>query len=146
MKKLTTMEALIFFKKIPMFSELDIEQLLVLKDISEEKEYKAGDYIIKEGEYGNEAYIIVNGKVEILKNINNEEKVLTTMERSDYFGEMAIIEDEPRSASARAFTDSLLLVTNGNAFKDIIKHNAEISFNIVKVFSKRLRNQINKAS
>jgi len=144
MQKLTTMEALIFFKKIPMFADLDMEHLLLLKEISQEREYKPGDYIIKEGEYGNDAYVIVSGEVEIAKNIKGEEKVLNVLEKSDYFGEMAIIEEDHRSASCRAKTDCLLLVINGNTFKDMMKSNADISFSILKVFSNRIRKMLNE--
>jgi len=138
--KLTIVETLIFFKRIPMFSDLDIEELFELKDISSEREYKNGEEIITEGESGNEAFIIADGMVEILK----DSKIITTLEKGDYFGEMAIIENEPRSATAISKGNSLLLVLDGDSFRKMIVSNSNISFNLVKVLSNRIRELISK--
>ena len=136
--KLTTIETLIFFKRIPMFADLEIEELFELKDISSEREYKNGEEIITEGESGNESFIIADGMIEILKN----SKTITTLEKGDYFGEMAIIENEPRSATAISKGNSLLVVLDGDAFRKMIVSNSNISFNLVKVLSNRIRELI----
>ncbi len=137
------MEVLIFLKKVPLFSNFELENLLKLKEITEEKSYKADEIIIKEGESGSEAYVIVSGSVEVIKQTGEETKVLATIEQTGYFGEMAIIENEPRSATVRAKNACTLLTIKGEEFRNMMKTNAELSFNIIQAFSKRIR-EINR--
>src|ERR1700734_565942 len=73
----------------------------------------AGEYIFREGDLGTEMYIIHEGKVEILNRLGEEARVLAVLEKGDFFGEMSVLEDLPRAASARAQTDSRLLQING---------------------------------
>src|SRR4051812_11984718 len=68
-----------------------------------------GDFVFREGGLGTEMYIIHEGKVEILNGAGSSETLLGVLEKGDFFGEMAILEDLPRAASARAVTDVKLL-------------------------------------
>jgi Cyclic nucleotide-binding domain/FHA domain len=79
-------------------------------------EIKEGEFVFREGELGTEMYIINEGKVEILNQVGDEEQVLATLEKGDFFGEMSVLEDLPRAASARAATDVRLLQINGSTF------------------------------
>src|SRR5215218_4367245 len=79
-------------------------------------ELKEGDYVFREGELGTEMYIINEGKVEILNQVGDEEQALAVLEKGDFFGEMSVLEDLPRAASARALTDIRLLEINGSTF------------------------------
>jgi CRP/FNR family cyclic AMP-dependent transcriptional regulator len=142
---LSTMETLIFLKKVPLFSSFELEDLLGLKEITATRSFKAGDFIFHEGESGSHAYIIVSGSVEVLKADAGREKVIATLEKTAYFGEMAIIENEPRSASVRAKSDCVLLAIDGFEFRTMIKTHAELAFNIVKVFSRRIRDMMSRA-
>ena len=65
-------------------------------------ELKAGEYVFREGDLGTEMYIINEGKVEILNQVGDEEQLLAVLEKGDFFGEMSVLEDLPRAASARA--------------------------------------------
>ena len=76
---------------------------------------------------------------------DKEETIIATLEKPDYFGEMAIIENQPRSASIRAKTDCVLLAIDGLEFRTMMKTNAELSFDIVKVFSARIRGMMNRS-
>jgi CRP/FNR family transcriptional regulator, cyclic AMP receptor protein len=142
---LSTMEILIFLKKVPLFSSFELEDLLGLKEITQTRSLKAGDFIFREGESGSHAYIIVAGSVEVVKADAAREKIIATLEKTAYFGEMAIIENEPRSAAVRAKTDCILLSIDGFEFRNLIKAHAELSFNIVKVFSRRIRDMMSRA-
>jgi CRP-like cAMP-binding protein len=137
------METLIFLKKVPLFSNFQLEDLLKLKEITEEQIYQTNDIIIKEGESGSKAYIIVSGSVEVLKKIDDADKPLANLDRTAYFGEMAIIENEPRSATVKANEECLLLTIKGEEFREMIKHNADLSFHITKIFSRRYRDLMN---
>jgi CRP-like cAMP-binding protein len=141
---LSTMEILIFLKKVPLFSSFELEDLLRLKEITETTTCKAGDFVFQEGESGGHTYIIVSGSVEVVKGDGADEQIIATLEKPAYFGEMAIIENQPRSASIRAKSDCVLLAIDGVEFRNMMKTNAELAFNIVKVFSGRIRDMMSR--
>jgi CRP-like cAMP-binding protein len=102
-------------------------------------EFLAGDYIFREGDLGTEMYIVHEGRVEILKELNGEEKQLAVLEKGDFFGEMAILEELPRTASARALTPVKLLQINGSTFDQMLRSNPEIAVRMMRKLSRRLR-------
>lgn len=102
-------------------------------------EIGAGDYVFREGELGTEMYIVHEGKVEITKEVSGEEKPLAILEKGDFFGEMAILEDLPRAASARAVSDLKLLSINGSTFDQMLRTNPEIAVRMMRKLSRRLR-------
>lgn len=137
--QLSTMEVLIFLKKVALFGDFELEELLNLVAITSEVEVKAGENIIAEGESGSSAYVIVSGMVEVYRKTGHGDVILATLEQAQYFGEMAIIENEPRSASVRARNDCRLLRLDGRQFRRMMESNAVLSFRLVQVFSRRLR-------
>lgn len=102
-------------------------------------EFKAGEFVFKEDELGIEMYIIHEGNVEILKRIHSGERRLAILEKGDFFGEMSILEDLPRAASARALTDVKLLLINGTTFDQMLRTNPEIAVRMMRKLSRRLR-------
>ena len=98
-----------------------------------------GEIIFSEGEIGNEMYIIQTGTVELVKTIGKETRVLATLEKGDFFGEMSVLEDLPRTASARAKTDVELVRINGATFDSMLKGNTEIAIRMMRKLSRRLR-------
>lgn len=80
--------------------------------------FKKGDTIFKEGDTGSEMYIIKSGRVEVVKNINDEELILATLATSSFFGEMALFGDKVRSATVRALDDTVMITIN-NAVLDV---------------------------
>ncbi|HEY4572981.1 MAG TPA: cyclic nucleotide-binding domain-containing protein, partial [Thermoanaerobaculia bacterium] len=102
-------------------------------------EYKAGEHIFREGDLGTEMYIINEGKVEILNVVGDEEQVLAVLEKGDFFGEMSVLEDLPRAATARAATDVRLLQINGSTFDQLLQGNPEIAVRMMRKLSRRLR-------
>ncbi len=101
--------------------------------------HEMGDIIFSEGEIGTEMYIIQSGTVELLKEIGKETRVLATLEKGDFFGEMTVLEDLPRNASARAKTDVELVRINGATFDAMLKSNTEIAVRMMRKLSRRLR-------
>ncbi|HNH11220.1 MAG TPA: cyclic nucleotide-binding domain-containing protein, partial [Leptospiraceae bacterium] len=76
---------------------------------------KAGKYIFKEGDSGTSMYIVMEGVVDIHIVINGEETNLAVMKQGDFFGEMALFREKPRSASARVMQDVRLAVIESRA-------------------------------
>ncbi len=136
---LSIMETILFLKRIPIFCNIHGEGLKRIADIAQEKVFEAGKVIFLENEMGDVLYIIKKGAVQIYKVLaNGQEKTLATLREQAFFGEMAILDDAPRSASARAAEDSLLLAVDKESFKDVVNEYPEIAFEIFKVFSQRL--------
>jgi CRP-like cAMP-binding protein len=99
----------------------------------------AGEYVFREGDLGTEMFIIQEGEIHILKKIAGESRILTRLEKGDFFGEMAVLENVPRSADAFAARDSKLIPINGSRFDEMIRRNPEISVRIMRKYSRRLR-------
>jgi hypothetical protein len=98
-----------------------------------------GDIIFSEGDIGTDMFILQAGTVELLKSIGGETRVLATLEKGDFFGEMSVLEDVPRTASARAKTDVELVRINGATFDAMLKSNTEIAVRMMRKLSRRLR-------
>jgi pSer/pThr/pTyr-binding forkhead associated (FHA) protein len=98
-----------------------------------------GEIIFSEGDIGTEMYIIQSGTVELLKKIGGETRVLATLEKGDFFGEMSVLEDVPRTASAQAKTDVEIVRINGATFDAMLKSNTEIAVRMMRKLSRRLR-------
>ncbi len=103
------------------------------------KKYAEGDYLFKEGDPGEEMFIIHSGKVNITKQTGEGEKVLVTLGDGDFFGEMAIIDKAPRSASAVAAAETACIVLDEELFEQQMQRNAKIVKKILKNMSSRLR-------
>ncbi len=102
-------------------------------------EFEEGEIIFKEGDIGYEMYVIQEGEVEIFNTIDGQEHRLVTLEKGDFFGEMSLLEDLPRTASARALTKCKLIKIDSTTFDQMIKHNPEIAVRMMRKFSRRLR-------
>lgn len=105
------------------------------------KTYKEGDYVFRENEKGEEMYILQEGMVELRKKVGRGEKCLKVVDTpNDFFGEMALVDDSPRSASAIAVTDTTLMAVNQPAFENMILTNGKFALKIIKILSARIRN------
>lgn len=96
--------------------------------------------IFREGDSGNQMFLIVDGEVEIRKKTTEKSTTtLATLKKGDFFGEMAMVERKPRSASAIAATNCRLLALDQNAFTSLIEQNSEFAVRMIKVLATRLR-------
>jgi CRP-like cAMP-binding protein len=101
--------------------------------------FEKGKVLFKEGDRGEDMYIVQSGKVAIKKKLHDGETTLAVLEKGDFFGEMAILERAPRSASAEVVEDGDLIVIAGEMFGDMIKTNPEIAVRMLRKQSIRLR-------
>jgi len=103
------------------------------------KKIPPGTVLFQEGDRGEEMYIIQSGKIKISKRIRGVEKTLATLEKGEFFGEMAILNDKPRSASAEVAEESEVLVIDRKTFDTLLRSNVEIAIRFIKRLSDRLR-------
>ncbi|MEO0289169.1 MAG: Crp/Fnr family transcriptional regulator [candidate division WOR-3 bacterium] len=103
-----------------------------------ERVLKDGEVLFREGEVGDEMYLIKSGKIKIVQKIGDEMKVLAVLSEGDFFGEMALIDGSPRSATAIAEGDTELITFDKVAFRKKIGEEPLIEY-IITELSKRLR-------
>jgi HEAT repeat protein len=138
--EVSLMERLLALKQVPLFSQLSLEQLEAVQQISSEVEYLANEIIVKEGEPGGELYLLIDGKVRIYKGYGTlGETLLSSVNAISYFGEMAALDDQPRSATVVAAERSRMLRLDGESLKELIRQMPEISFEIMRILTGRVR-------
>jgi CRP/FNR family transcriptional regulator, cyclic AMP receptor protein len=106
-----------------------------------------GDVIFKEGEQGDLMYVLLEGAVELKKKVERGETVIKTVDTpNDFFGEMALLDDRPRSASAVAVKKTKVLTVDGPTFESMILANGKFALKIIKVLSARVRRSNDQVS
>lgn len=127
-------------QNVPLFRSLAPEQLEVIARHCKRKQISAGNILFREKEPGTEFYIILSGTVKIFTGSpGGEEKILSLFKAGDSFGEMALIDGQPRSASAAAVENCLLLVLSKADFLEVLRNNFDISLAIMQELGRRLR-------
>ena len=101
---------------------------------------QTGEVIFQEGSMGDLMFILLEGEIELRKKVGKSETVLKSVsEANDIFGEMALIDGRPRSATAVAAKKSKLLAIDGPSFEHLILTNGKFALKIIKVLSDRIR-------
>ena len=103
-----------------------------------ERTYPKNSLLFAEGELGNELYIIQEGSVKIVKIVNNQEVILAVLRKGDIFGEMALLENEPRTASAEIVEDCKVLAVNRANFAELIKTSPELVARLTTLMAERI--------
>lgn len=109
------------------------------KRFVDRKVYYAGDRIFKEGEPGDRAYIVERGMVEIYKFVDGREVVLGTINKGGIFGEMALIDNAPRMAAARAVQQTTLVIVSRDVFESKLAKADPFMRGLISIFVKNIR-------
>ncbi len=131
-------------KKVALFESLLPDQLKLIANIVEETQVKPSTKVFADGDKADRFYFIVQGKVRISKHVPGiGEEALTILEPGDYFGEMALIDDDNRSADAITNTTCTLGSISKAAFDDLLFMHKDLAYDLlwtfVRVLSSRLR-------
>lgn len=103
------------------------------------REFPPGTVLFREGDAGKEMYVIQAGRITVSKRVRDVEKVLGTLGQGDFVGEMAIISNKPRSATATVAEDAKLLVIDSRTFEAMVRANSEIAVRMIKKLTERLQ-------
>ncbi len=137
---LGTMERILQLKKIPFFSEFQVRELTAIASIVQEKTFAEGTQIIQEGEVGESLYLVLRGRVAVIKELGRPAELhIAEIGPDDYFGEMALFDRQPRSASVVAKVETHVLELSRFEFEEIMKEFPQIAIDACRVFSQRLR-------
>jgi HEAT repeat protein len=132
-------DLLLFLKRIPLYSSMHLEQLRTVAAHLVERDALPGEVIFREGEFSHELYLIVAGKVEIVQQRANGPLSLVTLTAGDFFGDIALVGDQPRSASAVAVETTVLFTLSPEHFRQMVLEDPSMSFEIFRALSIRIR-------
>jgi CRP-like cAMP-binding protein len=126
---------------VPLFSSLSKRDLQQVGKATTEVRIDAGQTLVEQGRTGQEFFLILDGEAEVRRN----DRRLTTLGPGDYFGELAILDRGPRSASVIAKTDMAVLVLSQRDFVGVLASVPEMALKLLTVMAQRLREADTKA-
>ena len=133
------LEKLDILRRIPLFRHLNYKELVKVLNQTQQRSYEPGDTIIEEQSNGDEFYVILSGEVEVTKG----GRALTALAPGVHFGEMALVDRSPRSATVRARKNTRLMSLSRRSFYQLVRGEPVLSskllWSFVQVLSHRLR-------
>jgi CRP/FNR family transcriptional regulator, cyclic AMP receptor protein len=134
-------------KAIPLFHEFTLPELNTVITLFFEKAYTKNSTLFVEGMTGEILYVIKKGSVLIQKKVGpNQEALLATLKDGELLGEMSLIDNRPRTATARVGEESVLLVMTKKAFNTMMEKHPEIALKVVLYFLKIANERLRKAN
>lgn len=137
-------DKILHLRKIHIFKGLLVNDLAAIATITRESQVAMDEVVIREGDPGNTMYLVLEGEVAVVKaladgSLTRKEFELARIGAGDYFGEMALFEDAPRSASIKTVENSHFLTLDKHEFYEIVREYPQIALHICKAFCQRIR-------
>ena len=140
-------EAIASLRVIPMFSGVSTEVLTLIASLLIERRFPKHKTIVEEGAPGDYMYIISEGRVKVTKlSGDGREKILELLEVGDFFGEMSLFDEAPRSASVKAMSDVRILALARNDFLRLLSRSPDLALSVIQELTRRLRQVDEQAS
>ena len=134
------MNAAEFLAKVSIFSHLKKRDLKRIVKMAQYEVFQCGEMIIKEGEQSGRLFVVISGKVDVIKNLGQKnESHLTTLGPQTYFGEMALLDDLTRTASVVAKTETKVLYIDHLNLREEIERNPVLAIELLQMLTRRLR-------
>ena len=128
-----------FLKRVRLFEDLDQKSLESIANAAVEQSYQVGQDVVRQGDTGVGAFIIRSGRVEVVQEHNGVTERLGELRSGDVFGEMALLDEFPRSATVRALEPTTCLGIQRWHFKGILESHPQIALALLPVLTRRLR-------
>jgi CRP-like cAMP-binding protein len=132
---LSLIDKVVFLKGIDLFAAVPGEELAGIASITQEVSFEAGESIFRVGDLGDALFFVVEGKVRI----GVESKTLSELGEREVFGEMAVLDPAPRSASAEACAPTVALRISQDDFAEVLAQRPEVASGVIRVLTRRLR-------
>lgn len=124
-----------FLSKVPLFSNCTPVEIAAIAAVAQEHSFETGQIIVTQGTPGQAFYMILTGRVEIFRDENS----LGAFGPGDFFGEMSLLDQAPRSATIRALEPTTCLMLSSWDFKSVLERHPGIAIKLLEVLSRRLR-------
>jgi signal-transduction protein with cAMP-binding, CBS, and nucleotidyltransferase domain len=138
---LSIVEKVLILKSAPLFAETSDSVLADLASLVEEKSFESDQVIFQKGDAGDSLYVIVNGSVKVW----DGDRLLNELQEGEAFGELALLDPEPRLGTVRAAEPTHLLRLGAPSFNEVLVSQPEVSSAILRVVTKYLRSQLQYA-
>jgi diguanylate cyclase (GGDEF)-like protein len=125
--------------RVPLFADLDARELEWLAAVAHTRTFTEGELLFEVGEPGRSLYIVTAGTVQILHPNRSASFQLARIGPGEFIGEMALLDDSPRSATAKALCDVEALVLDKNEFHELIRERPHVGLHLLGVMSRRMR-------
>jgi len=132
---ISTVEKVLFLRAAELFAALPGEDLARIALLADEERRGAGEEVFREGDVADALYLVASGRVKVLR----AGAVVADLGERDVFGEMAVLDPTPRSATVRAATDVVLLRIRREDFQDLLAEELEVARAVIRVLARRLR-------
>lgn len=129
-----TIEKVLFLEKLDLFSDLSPRELGHVARIAREVTVPAGSVIFQRGDFGDSFYVIVGGEVKA----SRDGEIIATLHEPDYFGEIAVLTGETRTATIEASADCLLLRIGQSDFHEMLADNFNAVLSVIRTLCRRL--------
>jgi len=140
-------ETIASLRAIPMFSGVSEDALQSIASLLIERSFPKHKTIVEEGAPGDYMYIIVEGRVKVTKlSGDGREKILELLDVGDFFGEMSLFDDAPRSASVKAMSRVRILALARNDFLRLLGRSPDLALSVIQELTRRLRQVDEQAS
>ena len=138
-------DRLLLLKQSPVFSMIGTDDLLVVAQSLDTQDYFAGDRVFEVNDQGDHLYILVSGKIGVTIDKNPDSKnYIAIIGQGDTFGEMNLLDDLPRSATAHVIEDSTVLTLGKSRLRGLIQSYPDISIGMLRSMSLRIREMNNR--
>ncbi len=125
-------------RRMPLFTELDSQQIQLIASQLREQAYEPGEDIIRQGEIGDSFYVIESGRVQVTVAQDGEEKVIAERGPGEYIGEIALLLEVPRTATVTALSPTCTLVLHKKDFDELVVHHLYVSRGLERETSRRM--------
>jgi CRP/FNR family cyclic AMP-dependent transcriptional regulator len=133
-------EAMEFVRNVPVFADIEASELAKIVRVGVRKKYKKGSIILLEEETGAALFVIVSGKVKVVRTDDEgREVILSILGENDFFGEMSILDGLSRSASVVAITKTELFMIHRRDFLKLMQDVPSVAISLLKEMTMRLR-------
>jgi CRP-like cAMP-binding protein len=134
-------------RAIPIFSGISREALDSVASLLIERRFPKAKTIVEEGELGDYMYIIIEGRVKVTKlSGDGREKILEFLDVGDFFGEMSLFDEMPRSASVETLCDVRILALGRSDFLGLLSRSPDLALSVIQELTRRLRQVDDQAS
>ncbi len=133
------MNRLLFLKTVPLFEGLSLDDLLSVDAALGQEEYLARETIVRQGEAGATLFLLARGNASVRLGEEAGGKEVAQLQPGDFFGEMSLFDDQPRSATVVTLTDCTLLTLERDRFSTLVLQRPDVLLQICKMFGSRLR-------
>lgn len=125
-------------KRVPIFSGLNESDLEIIANLTKEEIFPLNSYFFSQGDPGNKMYVILSGEVKVIRKNNRGEEEIARLRAGEFFGEMALLLNSPRTATCIATLETKVISLKREDFLQLVKSNKDLALRLKKEYLERI--------